>query len=177
MTQLDVVSFFAFLLILSAFAMPLLWNFSIRRTRLHRITLRDGMLGTLAWMFFTIGVLVLIEAFRNMLEPGLWERERLFAGLQPGQIIGADAPVWNLLCGWFLFPLRKISQVEFSPEGIAVGAVTFLVVMLTLEILGRRTLGKIWQTRWTFTTTAAFVLLDVMTYSTVALVRQIAWML
>jgi hypothetical protein len=128
-------------------------------------------------MFFVLSLLVMIEAFRNMLEPGLWERERLFRGLEPGTIIGVENPMWNLLCGWFLFPLRQLPLVQVSWEGIAVGLATLFIVIAVVEILGRRTLGNAWQSRWTLTFTFAFLWLDVMTYNTVALVRQVAWML
>jgi len=52
-----------------------------------------------------------------------------------------------------------------------VGLATLLLVLVVVEILGRKTLG----TRWTITFTAAFLWLDVMTYAAIALVRQVAW--
>ncbi|MDR0326673.1 MAG: hypothetical protein LBI05_00080 [Planctomycetaceae bacterium] len=177
MTQLDALSFFAMILFLSVFVSTGLWNLSMRRTSLRTLSVASGGLFTATWMFFVTGLLVMIVAFRNMLEPGLWERERLFRGLEPGAMTGTDSPIWNLLCGWFLFPLRQLPLVQVSWEGIAIGLTTLLLVVLCVEILGRRTLGTSWRSHWTLTFTLTFLWLDVMTYSTVALVRQIAWML
>jgi hypothetical protein len=177
MTQLDALSFFAAVLFLSIFISTGLWNLSVRKTFLRPLSLSSGALFVAAWMFFVLSLLVIIEAFRNMLQPGLWERERLFQGLEPGTIIGTEMPLWNLLCGWFLFPLRQLPQVQVSWEGIAVGLAALFLVLVVVEMLGRRTLTTAWQSRWTLTFTFAFLWLDVMTYCTVAFVRQIAWSL
>ncbi len=176
MTHLDAVSFFTALLFLSVFVTTGLWNISVRSTSLQPVSPASGFRFTLCWIFFVTTVLILIEAARNMLDPGRWADERLFHGLAGETVVGVDEPLRNLLFGWILFPLRNLPLVEISPEGVFIGVVTLLFVLLTVEHLGRRTLKNTWQSRWTLTGTAAFLWLDVMTYSTVALLRQIAWM-
>ena len=176
MTQLDAISFFVMILFLSIFISTGLWNISVRKTSLRPLPLSMGLLFVATWMFFVTGVLVLLEAFRNMVEPGLWQREMLFRGMESG-IAGAEMPIGNLLCGWFLFPLRQWSHVAVSWEGIAVGLVTLCLVLFVVEMLGRRILKALWRSHWTATLVFAFIWLDVMTYCTVALVRHVAWML
>ena len=176
MTRFDAISFFAVILFLSIFISTRLWNVSVRKTSLKPLSLSTGTLFVATWMFFVTGVLVLIEAFRNMMEPGLWERERLFQGMDWGEIM-RDSLYRELLFGWFLFPLSEWQFVQVSWEGIAVGLATLLLVLVVVEILGRKTFGTTWQSRWSITFTAAFLWLDMMTYATVALVRQAAWAL
>lgn len=182
MTQYDAVSFFAFVLIASVFASTVLWNLAVRHTPLKPMRLRSGLLFVLSWFFFAVTVLVLIEAFRNMLQPGLWADEQLFHGFAAGtewvrETSGLRGSPGELLYGWALFPFRKWSMVVIAWEGIAVGVVTFSLVLITVELLGRLSLKRRWQSRWTPIGLAAFAMLYAMTYSSVALTRQLFWLL
>ena len=173
MTQYDAVSFFVFVLAASVFAATWLWNFAVRKTPLKPVALHSGLLFVLSWFFFVISILVVIEAFRNTLQPGLWAEEQLFHGLATTALHGS--PV-ELLYGWALFPLRIWPMVEFAWEGIAVGATTFLIALIAVELFGRLSLKQRWQSRWTLTGLCGFALLYAMTYSSIALIRQLFWL-
>ena len=177
MTQYDTVSFFAFVLIVSVFAATCLWNFAVRKTPLKPVSLRSGLLFVLSWSFFTISVLVVIEAFRNTLQPGIWAEEQLFRGFEfEKNMTGLQGSPMLLFYGWILFPLRNLPLVEISWEGIAVGGFAVLIALIATELFGRFTLKHRWQSRWTVVGLCGFVLLYAMTYSSVALTRQIFWL-
>ena len=174
MTQYEKLSFFAFVLIVSVFAATWLWNFAVRKTPLKPVSLCSGLLFVLSWSFFTISVLVIIEAFRNTLQPGIWAKEQLFRGFEFGAEL-QDSPML-FFYGWILFPLRNLPLVEISWEGIAVGGSAFLIALIAIELFGRFTLKHRWQSRWTVVGLCGFALIYAMTYSSVALTRQIFWL-
>ncbi len=177
MINLDVISFFAFVLILSSFLLAILWNCSFRKTKVPVMSVKTGMTFTAAWFFFSTMFLVLLESARNFLSPGLWEKELLFTGLKQTSM-APDRAVWSdLLFGWFLYPRRILPLVEYDMLGIMTGLTVLTAVLFLVELTGMIIGRTKWQFRWGMTIPAAFILLYVISYSSVGLVRQIGWLI
>ena len=172
MPQLDAISFLFVLFLVSTVSLAVVvrYGFSMR------FCITDGLRFGLFWAVFVTVVLVMNQIGRETLDPGRWPSERLFEPIARSEIYGMDAPVKNLLLGWILFPQRIFPNIAIAWDGILTGVVVLLICGVLLELLVRR-ISRRWQTRWTPTALAGFLLLDLMTYSTIGFIRQIGWII
>lgn len=170
MPQLDFISFLFVLFLIAAIMLSCVLRFGFS----GKLTIQDGLRFAVVWAVFVTVVLVMNQAGRETIDPGRWPKERLFEPTVKGEILGSEEPVKNLLYGWILFPLRTFPKAEIRADAVLTGAVVFLLAGLFLEILGRL-LFRQWRIRWTMTALIGFLLLDLMTFSTIGLVRQIGW--
>lgn len=178
MINLDVISFFAFVLFLSSLLVVGLWNFSFHKMNVPVMRIRAGMTFTAAWFFFSTMFLVLLESARNFLSPGLWEKELLFRGLQVESSVMTDRAIWSdLLFGWFLYPKRILPLVEYDLSAMMTGMAVLLSVLILTEVAGLLISRSKWRLRWGLTFPAAVILLYVISYSSTGLVRQIGWLI
>lgn len=176
MLQLDVLSFFVVILFLGAIFLPLLWNGAFDPLGMKKIGFRTGALFIATWFCFVTAALVLLESMRNMLSPGLWEKERLFS--TPFQNVSPPSNSWaaDLTLGWWRFPVRTFGEAQFSIAGAIAACVALMIALILIESLGRAFFKERWRSRWTFLFLAAFFLADAVTFASVALVRQICWL-
>ena len=170
MPQLDAISFLFVLFVAST----LLFGVVIRHGYAKTFRLGDSVRFGLFWAVFVTVVLVMNQAGRETLDPGRWPNERLFQPLVKGEVQGLENPAKNLLLGWCLFPLRTFPLATVRVDAIVTGVMVLAVAVILIELLGR-TLVSRWRIQWTAAGLACFLLLDLMTYSTVGLVRQISW--
>lgn len=177
MINLDVISFFVFILFLSAILAACLWNFSFYKMSVPSMRIRTGMTFTAAWFFFSTVFLVLLESARNFLSPGLWGKEMLFRGLR-AESIAADRANWSdLFFGWFLYPKRTLPLVEYDLSAIMIGLTVLLLVLVLTEAAGLLISRSKWRLRWGLTFPGAVILLYIISYSSVGLIRQISWLI
>ena len=176
MPQIDVLSFFVLILMLGAMVVPILWNGAFGPLGVKRIGVGTGALFIATWFFFVTAALVLLESLRNMLSPGLWEKERLFS--TPFQYVAPAHDSWlgDLLLGWWRFPARTFGEAQFSMGGGVAACAALLIALILTETLGRAFFKDRWRSRWTALFLAAFFVADVITFASVAVVRQIFWL-
>lgn len=172
MPQLDAISFLFVLFIVSTILLAVVLRYGFTK----KLQIADGLRFGLFWAVFVTVVLVMNQIGRETLDPGRWPRERLFEPVVHSEVGGMDSPVVNLLFGWILFPLRTFPLATVAWDGILTGLAVLLICAIFLELLGR-TLSKHWQSRWTPSILFGFLLLDLMTYSTIGFVRQVGWII
>ncbi|MDO5554512.1 MAG: hypothetical protein Q4G68_12200 [Planctomycetia bacterium] len=177
MTQVDIVSFFLFSLLFSGIVFPFLWNYSFRSMDLPRLTIKTGLYLVATWCCFTVSCLVLLQCMRNLLEPGIWEREMLFRGLQTQETAGTRTILVDLLFGWLLFPIRVIPEVTCNPQAIATGLVILALIPIVIDLSGRLFVKRAWRVRWDFMLPAGVMLMYLVSFSATGLVRQLGWLL
>jgi len=174
MPHLDAISFFIVALPVCAAAFVRLWNGCFAKG----LRYADGLRFVAVWMLFTVVVLVMNQIGRETLDPGRWQRERLFHGVPDSHFVGAESvasAAKNLMLGWLLFPMRVIPQAKVYLPAMTVGLVATIFALIFTEICGRLAIGKHWKIRWTLCSVSAFWLLFFTTYATIGLVRQLGW--
>ncbi|MGL4942720.1 MAG: hypothetical protein ACRC46_05975 [Thermoguttaceae bacterium] len=165
MPHLDAISFFVLVLLICPAVLAWLW----------RIRYRDAVRFAAFWFLLTVAVLVINQMGREMLDPGRWAEERLLSGVDGAYVVGSDAPAWNLLGGWFLFPMRVFPHVRFHAAAIVTSAVTLLLATLVTHGCGRLIIGNRWTVRASFTTIGTLITLYAMSFTTIGIVRQVGW--
>lgn len=172
MPQWDAVSFFFVLFIVATFLASLLIRYGFTK----QFHVADGFRFGLFWAVFVTVVLVMNQIGRETLDPGRWPSEKLFEPITTSETVGWNAPVKNLILGWILFPVRILPKVQIGRETLLIGIVVFFFSGILLESIGRW-INRHWRTQWTLTALGCFLLLNVMTCSTVGFVRHVGWML
>lgn len=171
MPHLDAISFFIVLILICPAVFAGLWNFSFA----EKIRYGDGLRFVGVWMLFTVVVLVMNQIGREMLDPGRWPNERLFYGIEGTRLVGSGEFFKNLFFGWILFPLRVLPLAQYYIPAIITGAVAAVICLFGIEIIGRLFLAGHWKSRWSPALVAAFATLFFLSYASIGLVRQVAW--
>ena len=175
MPSVDVLSFFIVILILGAIILPMLWNSAFTSLAVKKIGVGTGILFIATWFCFVTTALVLLESLRDMLAPGLWEKERLFSTPFQSASPASDSLMSDLLLGWWRFPARTFAEADVSLAGVVTAVAALILTLVLTETLGRSLMKSRWQSRWTGLFLAAFLLADVVTFASLAVVRQIFW--
>ncbi|MDR2440365.1 MAG: hypothetical protein LBE12_13475 [Planctomycetaceae bacterium] len=172
MPQPNAISFFFVLFLTATVLLSLLLRYGFSKS----ITFFNGLRFGLFWAVLVTVMLVMNQSARETLDPKRWSREQLFVPVIQNKTPDTNIFIKELLLGWLFFPMQTISRVQVQAEDIITGTVIFLITGIVLEISGR-TLVSSWRSRWTTVVLLGFLLLDLMTYSAIGFIRQVAWIL
>jgi hypothetical protein len=167
------ISFFLVVLLLSALVIRLLWNWLAKDfRRLPKISYFKSLGVVAAWGMLFLVVLTMIATTREMMTPGVWEKQGLLYKLPsnpPAQetpknidsdnqkdsrqsLPESKTPAYSynaillLLFGWLLFLYDNLHKISCNPAAMATGAVVLLLFTGLAHTIGRWWIGPHFST-------------------------------
>jgi len=162
------LSFFIVVLVASLCTVHILWNFTVSGTSLRKLMIAATLYGAAAWGCFVTVLLVAVQTVRRAMDATLESREFLFTPIS----VESASLGKELLLGWWTFPLRTFPKVRFDAEVFWIGLAAVILTLVVCELFGRISFRKHWKTRFSFSLLGGFVLLNVVTFATLAVLRQ-----
>jgi hypothetical protein len=191
----EAVSLFLVVLVLAVVTVRWLWNRLVSDfPKLPRMTFGRALGVVSLWGLLFLVVLTMIAATREMMTPGVWEKQGLLYRIPTGQPAATPiAPpvetseVRLLVVGWAQFLWRNLGQVTINPAGVATGLVAIVLLLGVTHYLGRWLFGakpggsnaarRQWRFSWSLSAVILLVVMFIAGFSTVGLARHLGWLL